>query len=57
MAHRSPLHKHLWINTKTCHIDVYKYALGGAGEESKCAIYILILFYGAIFRKVFSIVS
>lgn len=57
MAHRSPLHKHLWINTKACHIDVYKYALGGAGEESKCAIYILILFYGAIFRKVFPIVS
>lgn len=42
---------------RKCHIEVYKYILGGAGEENKCTIYILIVFYGAIFGEVFPIVS
>lgn len=47
----------LGLKLKKCHLGVYKYSLGGAGEENKCTIYILIVFYGAIFRKVFPIVS
>lgn len=35
---------------------VYKYTLGGAGEENKCTFYILIVFYGAIFGEEFPIV-
>lgn len=50
-------HWRLWIEMEICHVDVYKYCLGGAGEGKKCTIYILIVFYGAIFRKVFPIVS
>lgn len=57
MAHRPLFHRRLGIKTRKCHIDVYKYTLGGAGEENKCTIYILIVFYGAIFREVFPIVS
>lgn len=39
------------------YIDVYKYTLGGGGQENKYTIYILIVFYGAIFRMVFPLVS
>lgn len=42
---------------RKCNIDVYKCTVGGAGEENKFTIYILIVFYGAIFREVFPIVS
>lgn len=52
----SLFHRRLGIKARKCHIDVYKYTLGGAGEKNKCTIYILIVFYGAIFREVFPIV-
>lgn len=39
------------------HIGVYKYWLGGAAQENKCTIYILIVFDGTIFREVFPLVS
>lgn len=55
-AHGLSVHRRLGIKARKCHIDVYKYTLGGAGEENKCTIYILIVFYGAIFREVFPIV-
>lgn len=58
LAHWGSFHRRLEGNkTRKCHKDAYKYTIGGAGEENKCTIYILIVFNGVIFRKVFPIVS
>lgn len=46
----------LGIPTRKRQTAVYKYTLGGAGEENKCTFYILIVFYGAIFGEEFPIV-
>lgn len=46
----------LGTEIRKCYVDVYKYALGGGGEENKYRIYILIEFYGTIFRMVFPLV-